>query len=207
MRPVYNMMRILGLRCPAVINEKPVSFLGEGGVPRWRKYAIFSYFLCGTLGIWKKACPFISGTKGSGQGHVGLEVNTFRCFSQSWRRWRSHCPELFAWMPPVYGGLPIGWARGWHLSAGYPPFCRHSGSCVPVLSLARCANICKMAGDPGSLKAGDSGTESRTGLCSSLKERHWTTTLSGLPSSQEAFPGRTGWLTCWLFVDITSLLV
>lgn len=115
-------------------------FLGEGGVPRWRKYAIFSYFLCGTSGIWKKACPFISGTKGSGQGHVGLEVNTSRYFSRSWRRWRNHSPGLFAWRPPAYGGLPMGRARGWRLSAGYLPFCRPWGSCTPILSLGRCAN-------------------------------------------------------------------
>lgn len=45
------------------------------------EYIIFRYFLCGTFGIWKKARPFISGTKGSVQGHADLGVNTSHSFS------------------------------------------------------------------------------------------------------------------------------
>lgn len=49
MSPVYNMMRILGLRCPAVINEKPVSFLGRagcrGGVST--RFSVISF-----VGLW-----------------------------------------------------------------------------------------------------------------------------------------------------------
>lgn len=43
------MMRILGLRCPAVINEKLVSFLGRegcrGGVSMW--FSVISF-----VGLW-----------------------------------------------------------------------------------------------------------------------------------------------------------
>lgn len=183
-------------------------FSGEGGVLRWRKYAIFSYFLCGTLGIWKKACPFIRGTKGSGQGHIGLEVNTSQCFSQSWRRWRSPSPQLFMPMLTVYGALPIRGARCWRLRAVHSSSCRPLRSCVPNHLLGMCANWgWEWEGTWPSSELEDSGTEVRTGLCSSPKDRHQTVTLHGLPLSQEAFPGQTGWLTCWEFIDATSSLV
>ena len=92
-------------------------------------------------------------------------------------------------------------------------------SCVPSTLPALeklCAHpfvgqMCKLrlrtAGDQAKLSAGDSGTELRTALCSSPKERPQAMTLHGLPSSQEGFPGQTGWLTCWLFIDVTSSLV
>ena len=79
MTSVCNMMRILlGLRCPVVINEKLFSLLEGRGAEVM--YVISSYFFCGTFGIWKKACPFISGTKGRVQGRVDLEVTHHRVF-------------------------------------------------------------------------------------------------------------------------------
>lgn len=135
-------------------------FSGEGGVLRWRKYAIFSYFLCGTLGIWKKACPFIRGTKGSGQGHVGLEVNISQCFSQSWRRWRSPSPQLFMLMLPVYGALPIRGARCWRLRPVHSSSCWPLRSCMPICLLGMCANWgWGWEGTRPSSELGDSGTE------------------------------------------------
>lgn len=112
------MMRILlGVRCPVVINEKPFFLLG-GGVPRWYEYIIFSYFLCRTFGIWKKACPFISGTKGSVKGHVDLEVNTSHVFSRmELRSRRSHSPGLFILILTVYQALTKCQPRSWCVTA------------------------------------------------------------------------------------------